>query len=261
MENIVYFCPIENKIQNNIMDNKKNFQETGNEILEVKKSSKANLEKDKSTWLLIGYVLVFAVLFVAFEWTATERKETGEVISSGILLEEEVMIPITLPEKKVVPPPPEAKQITDLLEIVEDDAEIEETEIISVEDQGEVVEINENMNIVVEELPEEETIYNVVEDQPEFPGGMQALMKYLKDNIKYPSISRQNNSQGRAYINFIVNTDGAITDVEVMKSTNDVYLDKEAVRVVSGMPKWKPGKQQGKTVRVKYTLPVMFRLQ
>jgi protein TonB len=183
------------------------------------------------------------------------------VISAGVLLEEEVMIPITLPEKKVVPPPPEAKQITDILEVVEDDAEIEETEIISVEDQGEVVEINENMNIVVEELPEEETIYNVVEDQPEFPGGMQALMKYLRDNIRYPSISRQNNSQGRAYINFVVNTDGSITDVEVMKSTNDVYLDKEAVRVVSGMPKWKPGKQQGKTVRVKYTLPVMFKLQ
>ena len=243
------------------MDNKKKIQENENEILEVKKSPKANLESNKSTWLLIGYVLVFAVMFVAFEWTATERKESGMVISAGVLLEEEVMIPITLPEKKVVPPPPEAKQITDVLEIVEDDAEIEETEIISVEDQGEVVEINENMNIVVEELPEEETIYNVVEDQPEFPGGMQALMKYLRDNIKYPSISRQNNSQGRAYINFVVNTDGSITDVEVMKSTNDVYLDKEAVRVVSGMPKWKPGKQQGKTVRVKYTLPVMFRLQ
>lgn len=243
------------------MDSKKKIQETENEILEVKKSPKADLEGNKSTWILIGYVFVFAALFVAFEWTASERKETGEIISAGVLLEEEVMIPITLPEKKVVPPPPEAKQITDVLEIVEDDAEIEETEIISVEDQGEVVEINENMNIVVEELPEEETIYNVVEDQPEFPGGMQALMKYLRDNIKYPSISRQNNSQGRAYINFVVNTDGSITDVEVMKSTNDVYLDKEAVRVVSGMPKWKPGKQQGKTVRVKYTLPVMFRLQ
>ncbi len=243
------------------MDSTKKFQENENEILEVKKSRKADLERHKSTWLLIGYVLVFAALFVAFEWTATERKESGMVISAGVLLEEEVMIPITLPEKKVVPPPPEAKQITDLLEIVEDDAEIEETEIISVEDQGEVVEINENMNIVVEELPEEETIYNVVEDQPEFPGGMQALMKYLRDNIKYPSISRQNNSQGRAYISFVVNTDGSITDVEVMKGTGDVYLDKEAVRVVSGMPKWKPGKQQGKTVRVKFTLPVMFRLQ
>ena len=243
------------------MDNKKNLQGNESEILEVKKSPKADLESGKSTWLLIGYVLVFATLFVAFEWTATERKETGMVVSAGVLLEEEVMIPITLPEKKVVPPPPEAKQITDALEIVGDDADIQETEIISVEDQGEVVEINENMNIVVEELPEEETIYNVVEDQPEFPGGMQALMKYLKDNIKYPSISRQNNSQGRAYINFVVNTDGSITDVEVMKSTNDVYLDKEAVRVVSAMPKWKPGRQQGKTVRVKYTLPVMFRLQ
>ena len=242
------------------MDSKKKIQENESEILEVKKSRKADLEGNKSTWLLIGYVLVFAALFVAFEWTATERKETGEVISAGILLEEEVMIPITLPEKKVVPPPPEAKQITDLLEIVEDDADIQETEIISVEDQGEVVEINENMNIVVEELPEEETIYNVVEDQPEFPGGMAALMKYLKDNLEYPSISKRNGSQGRAYITFVVNTDGSITDVEVLKSTNDIYLDKSAVKCVSGMPKWKPGKQAGKTVRVKYTLPVNFRL-
>ena len=159
----------------------------------------------------------------------------------------------------LVPPPPSAKQITDILEVVEDDAEIEEAEIISVDD--EVAKKNENADVVVEELPEEETIYNVVEDQPEFPGGMQALMKYLRDNIRYPSISRQNNSQGRAYINFVVNTDGSITDVEVMKGTNDVYLDKEAVRVVSGMPKWKPGKHQGKTVRVKYTLPVMFRME
>ena len=144
------------------MDNKKNLQEMENEILEVKKSRKADLEGNKSTWMLIGYILVFATLFVAFEWTATERKETGDVVAAGILLEEEIMISITLPEKKVVPPPPEAKQITDLLQIVEDDADIQETEIISVEDQGEVVEINENMNIVVEELPEEETIYHVV---------------------------------------------------------------------------------------------------
>ena len=261
MENIVYFCPIENKIQNNIMDNKKNFQETGNEILEVKKSYKANLEKDKSTWLLIGYILVFAVLFVAFEWTATERKETGEVISSGILLEEEVMIPITLPEKKVVPPPPEAKQITDLLEIVEDDADIQESEIISVEDQGEVVEINENMNIVVEELPEEETIYDIVEQQPEFPGGTAALFKWIKENMRYPSISRNNGSQGTALMGFTVNSDGSITDVQVIKSTNDMYLDKEAERVVKAMPKWKPGKQAGKAVRVSFKLPIRFRLQ
>ncbi len=242
------------------MDSKKNLQEMENELLEVKKSPKADLEGNKSTWVLIGYILVLAALFVAFEWTATERKETGEIVSAGILLEEEIMIPITLPEKKVVPPPPEAKQITDVLEIVEDDADIQETEIISVEDQGEVVEINENMNIVVEELPEEETVYNIVEEQPEFPGGTKALFKWIQDNLKYPSISRNNGSQGTALMAFTVNSDGSITDVQVVKSTNDMYLDKEAKRVVEAMPKWKPGRQAGKAVRVSYKLPIRFRL-
>ena len=238
------------------------MKETKNQhLLEEKKSKKASLEQHKTTWLLIGYIVVFAALFVAFEWTATEKKQTGEIISQGILLEEEIMVPITLPEKKVVPPPPQAKQITEILEIVEDDAEIEETEIMSVEDQGEVVEINEDANIVVEEVVEEETIYQVVEQQPEFPGGMRAMMKYLQDNINYPRISRDNNSQGRAFIRFVVNSDGSIQGVEVIKSSGDIYLDKEAVRVVEAMPKWTPGKQAGKPVRVFFTLPVVFRLQ
>ncbi|MBR3884303.1 MAG: energy transducer TonB [Bacteroidaceae bacterium] len=243
------------------MDSVKKNQVKGSELLEVKKSPEANLETRKSTWLLIGYIMVLAVMFVAFEWTATERKETGEILTGKILLEEEIMIPITLPEKKVVPPPPQAKQITEILEIVEDDAEIVEDELVALEETGEVVEISENTNIVVEEMPEEEEIFNVVEDQPEFPGGMQALMKYLQDNINYPRISRENGSQGRSYVNFVVNTDGSITEVKTLKSAGDVYLDKEAVRVVESMPKWKPGKQAGKAVRVRFTLPVMFRLQ
>jgi protein TonB len=243
------------------MDSKKNLQEMENELLEVKKSPKADLEGNKSTWVLIGYILVLAALFVAFEWTATERKETGEVVSAGILLEEEIMIPITLPEKKVVPPPPEAKQITDVLEIVEDDADIQETEIVSVEDQGEVVEINENMNIVVEELPEEETIYNIVEEQPEFPGGTKALFKWIQDNLKYPSISRNNGSQGLAVIAFTVNKDGLVSDVRVAESTNDVYLDYEAMRIVKMMPKWSPGTIGGKPVEVSFKMPIRFRLQ
>ncbi len=230
-------------------------------LLEVKKSAKANLEKDKTMWLLIGYIMVFAILFVAFEWTATETKHSGEIVSAGVLLEEEIMVPITLPEKKVVPPPPQAKQITEILEIVEDDAEIEESELASVEETGEVVEIADVGNIVVEDIPEEETIHQIVEEQPEFPGGMQALMKYLKDNINYPRISRENGSQGRSFINFVVNADGSIQDVEVLKSSSDPYLDKEAVRVVKSMPNWKPGKQSGKAVRVRFTLPVTFRLK
>ena len=230
-------------------------------LIEVKKSREANLETRKTTWLLIGYVIVLGALFVAFEWTASEKKQTGEIINQGILLEEEIMVPITMPEKKVVPPPPAAKQITEILEIVEDDAEIEETEIMSVEDQGEIVEINDDANIVVEEVVEEETIYQVVEQQPEFPGGMKALMKYLRDNINYPRISRENNSQGKSFVNFVVNTDGSIQDVAVLRSSGDVHLDKEATRVVASMPKWNPGKQQGKAVRVRFTLPVTFKLQ
>jgi hypothetical protein len=128
------------------MKSVKKNQVNGSELLEVKKSKQANLETRKSTWLLIGYVLVLAVLFVAFEWTATERKETGEVLSGKILLEEEIMIPITLPEKKVVPPPPQAKQITEILEIVEDDAEIEETELVALEEMVmEVIDYGEDL--------------------------------------------------------------------------------------------------------------------
>jgi protein TonB len=170
-------------------------------------------------------------------------------------------VPFTIPEKKVVPPPPEAKKIVDILEIVDDEAEVEESDLVAIEDMGEVVEVTDNANIVVEDVVEEETVFQVVEQQPEFPGGMKALMKYLQENINYPRVSRDNNSQGRAFIRFVVNTDGSIQGVEVLKSSGDMYLDKEAVRVVSGMPKWKPGRQSGKNVRVYFTLPVVFRLQ
>lgn len=243
------------------MNTKTNQQGNERELLEVKKSAKANLEQHKTMWLLIGYIMVFAILFVAFEWTATEKKHTGEIVTAGVLLEEEIMIPITMPEKKVVPPPPQAKQITEILEIVEDDAEIEESELASVEETGEVVEIADVGNVVVEAPAEEEEIHQVVEQMPEFPGGMKALMQYLQENIKYPRMSRETGSQGRAFICFVVNTDGSIQDVEVAKSTSDVHLDKEAVRVVEKMPRWNPGKQAGKAVRVRFTLPVTFRLK
>ena len=111
------------------------------------------------------------------------------------------------------------------------------------------------------DLFDEEQIFDVVEEQPEFPGGMKVLAKYLSDNIHYPRISRDNYSQGRAFVQFTVNADGSIQDVEIIRSSGDIYLDKEAIRVVEAMPKWKPGKQQGKAVRVKFRLPVIFRLQ
>ena len=114
--------------------------------------------------------------------------------------------------------------------------------------------------VVEEEEPVEEEIFDVVEEMPEFPGGMAALMQYLGKNIKYPTIAQETGIQGRVIVQFVVNRDGSIVDAKVVRSV-DPYLDKEAIRVISSMPKWKPGKQRNKAVRVKYTLPVMFRLQ
>ncbi|MBQ2778384.1 MAG: energy transducer TonB [Bacteroidaceae bacterium] len=163
-------------------------------------------------------------------------------------------------ERKVVPPPPSAKHITEIIEIAPDDAAIDESEIMMVENQGEIVEITE-ISSPDNESTDGETIHQVVEQQPEFPGGMQALMKHLKDNIKYPQTSRDNNSQGKTYVNFVVNTDGSIQDVKILRSSGDVYLDREAIRVVTDMPAWNLGKHKGKAVRVRFTLPVTFRLQ
>ena len=131
--------------------------------------------------------------------------------------------------------------------------------IVSAEDQAEFVEISDDVPIVVEEVEKEEEIFQVVEQQPEFPGGMAELMKYLQKNIKYPSICQEQGIQGRVIVQFVVNTDGSIVDAQVVKPVNP-YLDKEALRVVSIMPKWSPGKQRGKAVRVRFTLPVTFRL-
>ena len=108
--------------------------------------------------------------------------------------------------------------------------------------------------------PEPEKVFDMVEQMPTFPGGQQELMSYLGKNIKYPTIAQENGTQGRVIIQFVVERDGSITDVRVARGV-DPYLDKEAVRVVKSMPKWIPGKQNGKAVRVKFTVPVMFRLQ
>ncbi|MBE6291602.1 MAG: energy transducer TonB [Bacteroidales bacterium] len=227
--------------------------------MEIKKSQTANLEDKKTTWILIGFIIVLAAHFVAFEWTQYEKTFDGEILDAGEVSLEEEMIPITMPEKKTVPPPPQAVTQAEVLNIVEDNADIEETTIVSAEDQAEFVEIRDDVPIVVEEPEEEQQIFQVVENMPEFPGGNAALMAYLKKNIKYPTICQEQGIQGRVIVQFVVNADGSIVDPQVIKPINP-YLDKEALRVVSGMPKWKPGEQRGKAVRVKFTLPVTFRL-
>ena len=227
--------------------------------MEIKKSENANLENKKFTWVLIGLIVVLAAHFVAFEWTQYEQEFTGEIVDAGDIVLEEEIVPITMPEKKTVPPPPQAVTQAEVLNIVDDEAEIEETTIVSADDQAEFVEIKDDVPIVVEEPEEEEQIFQVVEERPQFPGGDAELMKYLQKNIKYPSICQEQGIQGRVIVQFVVNTDGSIVDAQVIKPVNP-YLDKEALRVISTMPKWIPGKQRGKAVRVRFTVPVTFRL-
>ena len=228
--------------------------------MEVKKSPKADLEGKKSTGLLIGYVLALAVMFIAFEWSERDKVINIDTGLSEVLFEEE-MIPITeQEEQKAPPPPPEAPKAEEIIEIAENDADVEETTIQASDETDKAVEVKYVPVEVEEEEVEEQQIFQVVEEMPEFPGGMGECMKWLGKNMKYPTISQENGVQGRVIVQVVVNRDGSIVDATVARGV-DPYLDKEALRVVGLMPKWKPGKQRGKAVRVKYTLPVMFRLQ
>ena len=133
--------------------------------------------------------------------------------------------------------------------------------VIGNDENGEVLKAKEALvTEPVKPKEEENKVFDVVEQMPSFPGGMAALMAYLQKSIKYPPVAEENGIQGRVVCTFVVERDGSVTDVRVAKSV-DPSLDKEAVRVVSTMPKWIPGKQNGQSVRVKYTLPVTFRLQ
>lgn len=235
-------------------------------LIEIKKSEQADLEKSKGTGFLIGLTLSLGLLFVGFAWTEREQKIDLSDAVQDLVLEDE-MVPITQQEQKLPPPPPDAPSVVEEIKIVENDTKMEESAIQSTEDTNQQVEVppvqavkKEEPKVVVEEVDDEQTIFQVVENQPEFPGGASALMQYLSKNIKYPPVAAENGVQGRVIVQFVVNKDGSIVDAVVARSI-DPALDKEALRVVNSMPKWKPGEQRGKKVRVRYTLPVTFKLQ
>lgn len=228
--------------------------------MDIKKSKKASLEDKKFTYLLMGLCFVLSVCYVAFEWTEKEVA-VYEVINDETFFEEEVdEIENTTQETPPPPPPPEVKAPEEII-IVENDEKVEEINIQS-EDSQEEVEIAPPVEEKVEvEVEEDQTVFVIVETMPEFPGGQAELMKYLSNNVKYPVIAQENGIQGRVVCQFVVERDGSIANVEVVRSSNEASLDREAVRVIKSMPKWKPGKQRGKAVRVKYTVPVNFKLQ
>ena len=228
--------------------------------METKKTPKANLENKRPRWLLVGYVTVLAFMFVAFEWTRDVRVDTSGRITENVF-EQDMEIPLTRQPEVTPPPPPQVTPINDVLTIIDDDDTAEETNFASSEETGEDV-VTKHIPVTVdEEVVVEDDIFVIVEENPQFPdGGTAGLLQYLGKNIKYPTIPQENGTQGRVTVQFVVNKDGSIVDVKVIRGV-DPYLDKEAVRVISTMPKWIPGKQRGVPVRCKFTVPVTFKLQ
>lgn len=229
--------------------------------MEIKKSPKADLEKGKLTGLLMGAIVGLAVLFVGFEWSNRDVQIAQGDGVADIIAEEEVEItrPENAPPPPPPPPPPAAAEV---LNVVEDNVELADVDIISSEDDQAAAQTQAYVPPAVVEEEEEsaQQIFTVVETMPEFPGGQGQLMSFLAKSIKYPVIAQENGIQGRVSCSFVINKDGSIVDAEVIRGV-DPSLDKEALRVINSMPKWSPGKQRGKPVRVKYTVPVTFRLQ
>ena len=228
--------------------------------MQLKKTKEASLEDKKFTYLLMGFVLVLSICFVALEWTEKEVTKY-DVVDEEWTFEEELDIQQTSQDITPPPPPPPVVQEVQSLNVVENDVETEHIDIKTEDDKEEEVVIAAPVEAPQEEEEDEQVVFMVVENMPEFPGGNAALFKYLSDNVKYPVIAQENGIQGRVICQFVVNKDGSIVDVEVVRSGGDASLDKEAVRVIKSMPKWTPGKQRGKPVRVKYTVPVNFKLQ
>ncbi len=228
--------------------------------MEIKKSPKANLEDKRLTFVFMGLIVALAILYTAFEWTQREIT-VHEAENEDFLVEEEIQIDQTFQEE-TPPPPPEPEEVPEVIEeikIVDDDVKTEEVNFTT-EDTKEEVKIQQ-IELPDEEPDEEiEEVFMVVEEMPEFPGGMAKLMKYFSDNVRYPVVAAENGIQGRVICQFTVWKDGTIRDIVVVKGV-DKALDKEAVRLIENMPNWKPGKQRGKAVSCKYTVPVSFRLQ
>ena len=227
--------------------------------MEVKKTRRADLEKGRSRWLFMGLIVVLSFMFVSFEWSGRNvTSAISDLVSDPDFFQE--LVPITYnQEKPLPPPPPPVAPIPEELNIVSNNSNLAESSLGSSVAGNEAIVIPTHIEIP-EETVEEVTEFIVVEEMPVFGSGTADLMKYLSQNIKYPTVSAEEGRQGKVVVQFVVGTHGEIFNPVVVKSV-DPYLDKEAIRVISTMPKWTPGKQRGKAVRVKYTVPVVFRLQ
>ena len=228
--------------------------------MEQKKSEKADLEKRKGMYLEIGLVVALSLILIGFEWTARDQdRDTSEMVQE-IQFEDEMM-QITRREEPEPEPKPEQPKVAEVLDIVDDDVEIDEEFDFDME-ATEDTEYDFTTITDDEEEIEEEEVFYIVEDMPTFNGGDPAteFRKYIAQNLRYPEIAAENGISGRVIVQFAVDKTGQVVDAVVVRSV-DPALDKEAIRVVMSSPKWVPGRQRGKAVKVLFTFPINFVLQ
>jgi len=229
--------------------------------MELKKSKSADLEKRKGMFIEIGLVITLAIVLVAFEWTKGEGRGNNDSVVADIQMEDEMM-QITRREEPKPEPKPETPKVAEVLDIVDDDVEIEDDFDFDMEATTDSeYDFTSMMGDDNEEIDEEEVFY-IVEDMPTFNGGKPAteFRKYIAQNLQYPEIAAENGVSGRVIVQFAVDKTGKVVDARIVRSV-DSALDKEAVRVVMSSPKWTPGKQRGKAVKVLFTFPINFVLQ
>lgn len=212
-------------------------------------------------FLVVGLVVSLSVILVAFEWTQGEDKEDDTEVVQEIQFEDEMM-QITRREEPKPEPKPEQPKVAEVLDIVDDDVEIEDDFDFDMEATDDTEYDFTTMISDDEEEIEEEEVFYIVEDMPTFNGGDPAteFRKYIAQNLRYPEIAAENGISGRVIVQFAVNKVGQVEDAVVVRSV-DPALDKEAIRVVMSSPKWTPGKQRGKAVKVLFTFPINFVLQ
>ena len=224
---------------------------------------------------LIGFTIPTLVKLA----TPKQKEVMTEVTTLSKLAEPEIKQEEMKRVEPVAPPPPALKSSIKFTapvikkdEEVRDEDEIKsQTELTETKVAISIADVKGNdeehgkdiadlKQVVTQAEPEPEKVFDMVEQMPQFPGGQAEMMQFISKNMKYPTIAQENGTQGRVTCQFVVGADGKVRDVKVLRGV-DPYLDKEAVRVIMSMPKWIPGKQNGKAVSVKYTIPVMFRLQ
>jgi protein TonB len=226
--------------------------------MEQKKTPKADLESKKPLFIEIGLVFTLGITLMAFEWKTYDLDVNDGMQRAVVAIEEDMIIQTD--QNTPPPPPPPPAQITTEIEIVTDDKEVAQDFDFNAEaDEKTVVEEYVAPSIVVEEEEEEKQIFIIVEESAGYPGGEEGRQKFLQDNLRYPAIARESGIQGTIYITFVVERDGSLTDIKILRGIGG-GCDEEAMRVVKLMPKWAPGKQRGKAVRTQFNMPIKFTL-